>query len=256
MFRSEKSRLTKTLNPDVAYDTWLNIRAKACRLSLIEVEQAIEVVRSQAQDIFEEVLSFEGPDPTGVLEKISLLRSTYPNLAKLKQEQPQFSSPPFALKVDALNTWMNASTLLNHLTDAIKNWMNLPHLSLEELVAESNVSRFVDTMLKDYGVRKTLELSFFTRTSKTLYKVLNSLSSYSRVFEAWNTGHQRQIELLAFFQTRFLTCLLDVQTKFISEALKKEKQYLSDILADMRFIVSFIFNFAKEYPMRSRIDFQ
>lgn len=231
VIKSEKKRLLssdqiKQQKPTA--EIWISIRALLRGRILDEERKFLEEGRREIDQVLQMVMQFkvqpknrrkssnEDEDAlvqvAEVLKTVDRVESLYSTRAEMIKDNPQYASPEFQARLDALNAWCTITRSLVMQHKILHDWTCSEDLII---TANNKETSFVERILKESALQDTFD--------KRTLSALHSLLVKSKQTMVANNGLFTQMNLPSFIPQ--LRQLATFPTSLVKEALKLRLEY-------------------------------
>ncbi|WRT70117.1 uncharacterized protein IL334_007111 [Kwoniella shivajii] len=304
--RISQAMPTESFREEFGQSLWWQIRAKLRGRTEAEEKRRVQERRARVVDsVLEEVAHFKakptvllpkesqeendedsalGPQHNALdqvnlmLAKLAAIKALYPNLAAMRTDKPNYGSPEFRAKTDALTAWSTVVTALKTQLRLLQKWtgsdeldITKPNTTKEKALTGKNTytyhpldsnggggisagrdaaddSSFLDRVMKEDNLQGMFERRAFIDLINLVRNAKETVISYLPIFQDQNLpDFQYELVRLIGFPGRLIIEALKVRLDAASRLVDPNPMVVSDFIENLRLSISLAVLIRKQY---------
>ncbi|KAJ2933554.1 hypothetical protein H1R20_g3478, partial [Candolleomyces eurysporus] len=276
VLKSEKTRIAVALDSqgdehnNLHINIWMGIRARFHGRTVEEEKRKLEEKRIRIVDaVIEEIMNFRVArdeadnskhaarsaldQVNGVLHRLEVAQSLYPNLKAFYNDKPVAAEGIFQARCDTLNTWSTVLVTLQHHFDLLRRWtgsdtldVTQPNTSHEVPIAPSrnpsdsiaefaDGTSFVERLLKEESMMRTFEKGFLVTVHAFLGTVRDAQVNLASHFEEINLPtFESYLMPLISFPTKLAQAGLRLRLDYIQKLKEPDTIIIEQMIEDLK----------------------
>lgn len=254
VIKSEKKRLLVTdevRQQKPIQDIWLSLRSLLRGRTIEQETKYLEEARREMNQVVQMVLNFKVQQDaretaleqvSEVLITVDSVESLYATRAAMIRHNPEYASPEFQKRLDALNAWCTITRSLQMQHKILADWTGSDDLQIARKSADGSVfndQSFIERLLKESALQDTFDKRTLSALYSLLVKSKQTVISNNVVFtELCLPPFIPQLRRLASFPTALVEEALKMRLEYKSRIDEAPKTTIDTMIEDYRGLLS------------------